>query len=250
MKSLSETILGRALGLLADAITRYRWLFLWPQIVLCGFCIVYTCQHLKFDANRDNLVGPGQKYHATYLKFKEEFPAQDDILVVVESDDPEKNRQFVERLGRRVEQETNRLFTSVLYRNDFKMLGNKALLFASEDDLKGLKAKLADYLPFIDKFTQSSNLVSLFDLINLQILHSKREANAENNALVSALPVLKGIVEQANAALERPGIPPSPGLAALFGAGDQQIYITEASNRIYLLTVQAQKDELNDEAVD
>ena len=83
------------------------------------------------------------------MRFKEEFPAQDDILVVVESDDAEKNRQFIERLGRRVEQETNQLFTSVLYRNDFKMLGNKALLFASEEDLKGLESKLNDYMPFI-----------------------------------------------------------------------------------------------------
>jgi len=56
MKSLSETILGRALGLLADAITRYRWFFLWPQIFLCGFCVIYTVQHLKFDPSRDNLV--------------------------------------------------------------------------------------------------------------------------------------------------------------------------------------------------
>ena len=42
MKSLSETILGRALGLLADAMTRYRWLFLWPQIFLFGLCVIYT----------------------------------------------------------------------------------------------------------------------------------------------------------------------------------------------------------------
>jgi hopanoid biosynthesis associated RND transporter like protein HpnN len=251
MKALSETILGRVLGLLADAVTRYRWLFFWPQILLCGLCVFYTVRHLTFDANRDNLVGPGQTYHANYLKYKEEFTNQDDILVVVESDDAEKNRQFIERLGRRVEQETNQLFTSVLYRNDFKMLGNKALLFASEDDLKGLESKLNDYMPFIQKFTEASNLVSLFDMINSQIYHSKRETNAENNALMSAIPVLKGIVDQAAASLERPGTPPSPGLAALFGAGDKDIYITEGTNNlIYLLIAQAQRDELNDKAVE
>ena len=81
-------------------------------------------------------------------------------------------------------------------------------------------------MPFIEKFTQASNLLSLFDLINAQIYHSKRESNAENNALISAIPVLKGIVDQAEASLERSGTPPSPGLAALFGAGDEQIYIT------------------------
>jgi hopanoid biosynthesis associated RND transporter like protein HpnN len=251
MKSLADTILGRALGLLADAITRYRWLFLWPQILLCGLCVVYTFQHLTFDPNRDNLVGSGKSYHSNYMAFKEEFPAQDDLAVVVESEDAEKNRQFIERLGRRVEQETNRLFTAVLYRNDFKMLGKKALLFVPEDDLKALKGKLTDYMPFIQKFTQSSNLVSLFELINSQIYHSRRESNAENSALMSAIPVLKGIIDQAAAALDRPGVPPSPGLAALFGAGDDQIYITEGTNnQIYLLTAQAQREDLNDAAVD
>lgn len=249
MKSLSETLLGRALGLLADAVTRYRWVFLWPQIFLFGLCVLYTIQHLKFDPSRDNLVGSGQTYHSNYMAFKKEFPAQDDLAVVVESEDPEKNRQFVERLGRRVEQETNHLFTAVLYRNDFKMLGKKALLFVPEDDLKELRARLKDYMPFIEKFTQASNLLSLFDLINSQIYHSKRETNAENNALISAIPVLRGIVDQAEASLERPGTPPSPGLAALFGAGDEQIYITQATNRIYLLTAQAQREDLNDEAV-
>src|ERR1700759_5415951 len=125
MKSLSDTILGRVLGLLADTITRYRWFFFWPQLVLAGFCVYYTVQNLKFDASQDNLVGPGQKYHANFLKYKAEFTNQDDLLVVVESDNAEKNRQFIERLGRRVEEDTNHLFTSILYRNDFKMLGNK-----------------------------------------------------------------------------------------------------------------------------
>jgi hypothetical protein len=49
---------------------------------------------------------------------------------------------------------------------------------------------------------------------------------------------LRRIVEQATAALERPGTPPSPGLTALFDAGpevEQQVYITFDEGRIYLV---------------
>jgi hopanoid biosynthesis associated RND transporter like protein HpnN len=249
MKSLGETFFGRALGLLADAVIRYRWLFLWPQILLCVLCVLYTVRHLQFDASQDNLVSSNEKYQHTYLKFKNEFPAQDDLAVVVESENPEKNRQFVERLGAKLEVET-KTFTNIIYRTDFKMLGRKALLFASEDDLKGLRDQLVNFLPFIQRFTGVTNLDALFGMVNDQFLHARNETNAQNDALIKAIPVLQRIVDQAAYSLQHPGIPPSPGIAALFGAGDEDIYITFDSNQIYLVTAQAVSDEASGEAVE
>jgi uncharacterized protein len=250
MKSLGETFFGRAFSLLAATVIRYQWLFLWPQLLLCGLCVLYTVKYLQFDPRQDNLVGSGKKYNQTYLKYKEEFPAQDDLAVVVESENPEKNRQFIERLGAKVEAE-KKTFTNVMYRTDIKMLGNKALLFASEDDLKGLRDQLVSFLPFIKEFSTVTNLDSLFAMVNDQFLHARNETNAQNNALIQAIPVLQRIVDQATYSLERPGIPPSPGIAALFGGGDEDIYITftNGPNRIYLLTAQAVSDDASDEAV-
>ena len=250
MKTLAETLFGRALGLLADAVIRYRWLFLWPQLFLCGLCIIYTVKYLEFDPRQDNLVGSGKKYNQTYLAFKKEFPAQDDLAVVVESESPEKNRQFVERLGAKLEVET-KTFTNVMYRTDIKMMGDKALMFASEDDLTGLRDQLASFLPFIEQFTKVTNLDSLFGMVNDQFLHAKNETNAQNDALIKAIPVLQRIVDQAAYTLQHPGMPPSPGIAALFGASDDDVYITftNGPNRIYLLTAQAVSDEASDEAV-
>ena len=62
-------------------------------------------KYLEFDTSRNNLVGANKKYHQNFLSFKKEFPTQDDLVVVVESDTPEKNRQFVERLGAKLEAE-------------------------------------------------------------------------------------------------------------------------------------------------
>ena len=77
--------------------------------------------------------GRRQELPPEFPRVQEEFPLQDDLVVVVESEDPEKNRQFVERLGARLEQETN-LFTDVFYKGDLKMLGQKALLFVPETE--------------------------------------------------------------------------------------------------------------------
>lgn len=268
IKRLTEdTLLARALGWLARAIFRHRRWFLYPQVLLFVFCVLYTARYLKFDTSRDDLVGSNKKYHQNFLKFKKEFPTQDDLVVVVESEDPEKNRQFVERLGARLEAETN-LFHDVFYKGDLKMLGSKALLFVPEEDLNDLKKTLSDYRPFLEKFTHTTNLVSLFGMINAQFRTAKAEQNAENESMLKAFPAVTRIVTQATAGLKRPGIAVSPGITALFSGAtpntndlsaatnnpaqeaDQQIYVTFAHGRIFLVTAQAPREQLNGESVE
>jgi len=249
MKKLTDTH-PVALGLawLARAIYRHRGLFFYPQLVLCALCVFYTVTHLNFDLRQDDLVGSDKKYHQNFLRFKKEFPTQDDLVVVVESENPEKNRQFIERLGARLDAETN-LFHNVMYKNDFNMLGSKALLFVPDKDLEELKHTLGDYRPFIQQFSHTTNLASLFGMINTQFRTAKREENAENRSLMKALPTLERILSQAHDSLRRSGSPPSPGVAAFFDAADK-VYVNYAEGRIFLLIAQAPTEELNDQAVE
>ena len=246
-----DSPVARLLAWLASVVLRHRRLFLYPQLALFVLCILYTVKYLEFDTSRNDLVGSNKKYHQNFLRFKEEFPTQDDLVVVVESENTEKNRQFVERLGAKLEAETN-LFHDVFYKGDPTMLGHKALLFVSESDLVDLSKTLKDFRPFIAQFTRTTNLISLFKMVCAQFRTAKQEANAENEALVNALPALKRIITQATDSLRRPGIPPSPGITALFdptGEAEQQIYITFAKGHIYLVTAQAPTDDLNSAAV-
>ncbi len=154
MRALSaDSLLARLLGRLAAAVCRYpRW-FIYPQVALFLASILYTANYLQFDPSQDNLVGSNQKYHQNYLRYKNEFPQhdEDDLVVMVESGDPEKNRQFIERLAARMAAETN-LFRDVFYKPDLKMMGTKALLLLPESDLQDFKTKLHDYQPFIRQF--------------------------------------------------------------------------------------------------
>jgi len=249
MKQLTDTNpVARGLAWLARAIFHHRGLFLYPQLALAALCIFYTVTHLNFDLRQDDLVGSDKKYHRNFLRFKKEFPTQDDLVVVVESENPEKNRQFVERLGARLDLETN-LFRDVMYKNDFNMLGSKALLFVPDKDLEELKHTLVDYRPFIQQFSHTTNLASLFGMINTQFRTAKREENAENRSMMKALPTLQRIITQARDSLHRPGSPPSPGVAAFFDAGEK-VYINYAKGRIFLLISQAATEDLNDDAVE
>ena len=207
-----DSFLARVLGKLATAICRHPGAFLWPQVVLLIASIAVTVLYLKFDMSQDNLVSSKQKYHKNYLDYKQEFNSrdEDDLVVVTESEDPEKNRQFIERLGAKLEVETN-LFRDVFYRADFKMMGSKALLLLSEEELAETKVRLGEYQPFIQRFTGATNLDSFYSLVNSQFRTASRETNAQTTALVQALPVLEKILTQATDSLKRSGAPPSPG---------------------------------------
>src|SRR5215468_3354686 len=252
IKRLTEnSLIARFLGGLAAAVIRYRSLFVYPQLALFALCIVYTWFNLKLDFSRDNLVGANKKYHQTFRNFKKEFPTQDDLVVVVQSENTEKNRQFVERLGAKLEMETNR-FRDVFYKGDPKMLGSKALQFFPEGDLKDLRKALQDYQPFLQQFTHTTNLQSLFEMVNTQFRTARDEKNAENDAMIKAMPALERIVRQARDSLRRSGTPPSPGITALFDAGpdaEQQMYVTFANGQIYLVTAQAPTEDQNADAV-
>lgn len=265
--SNTDNFFARLLGRLAWLVFHRRHWFVWPQLILFTLCVVYTIFNLQFDTSRDALVGADKRYHRNFLRFKKEFASADDLVVVVESENPEKNRQFVERLGAKIEAariripaqagaketvETN-LFARIFYKGDLKMLGTKALLFVPEENLIELQKKLEEYQPLIQPFTQTTNLVSLIQLVNNRFTNAKREQSAENDALVKALPALQRILAQATASLKRGGVPPSPGVFALFDESreaEQSVYITYANGQIYLATAQALTPQLDGEAVD
>ncbi len=252
MKALSaDTLLARLLSRLTTALCRHpRWFF-YPQLALFLICVLYTVGYLETDMNRDNLVGPNHKNHENYLRLQKEFPQQgNDLEVVVESESLEKNRQFVERIAAKMEAETN-LFRDVFYQQSLSVMGAKALLFADDDDLVGLKKELDDALPFLHQFTRTTNLITFFEQVNTDFRTAPRETNTQTESLIQAIPALTRIVTQATDCLGRPGTPPSPSVTSLFNAGSEtNIYVTFDHGRIFLVSAHAPTSELNSKAIE
>jgi hopanoid biosynthesis associated RND transporter like protein HpnN len=237
------------LARLAAVVIRHpRWV-LWPQVVMFVICVVYALPkpygHLDFDMNQDNLVGPNQKYHHNFLQFQKEFPQPDALVVVVESDNLEKNRQFIERIAAKMQAETN-LFQDVFYAQTPMIMGSKGLLYVPETNLVEMKMMLNAAQPFIRQFTRTTNLISFFEQINTAIRTAPREANADTDSLVNSLPALTHILTQAADSLQRSGTPPSPNIFTLFGGGEDAVlssYITFAHGRIFLAETHAPSAE-------
>lgn len=252
MSKAPSSLSGRMLTWLASSVVAHprRWVV--PQLLLFVAAVFFTVFHLQFKMDRNDLVSADDENHRNYLELAKEFPLQDEMVVVVESENRERNRQFVERLGARLEAETN-LFTDVFYKGDLKMLGDKALLFLPEKELIDLRDQLTSFRPFLENFTHATNLITFINLLNRQIRTADRSANAKNEELINALPAVGKILDQAADSLGRPGVPPSPGLAALFG-GDQEaeskMYVTYGEGKMYLVTARARSADLVNDAIE
>lgn len=237
MKALStDTFLARVLHWMALMVLRHpRW-FVWPQIILAIGSIAFTIAYLKFDPDQNNLVAPDLKYQQNFIRLQQEFPQQgNDLTVIVQSDDPEKNRQFVERLAAKMTPETN-LFCDVFYQHTLAAMGTKALFFVPEDDLGSIRDQLQSELPFIQQFTHTTNLPSFFEQINSMFRTASANTNAQTDSLIQSVPLLTGILNQATTSLQSSGRPVSPGVASLFGANDPaDVYITFNHGHIFLL---------------
>lgn len=234
----------RALSWLAGALCRHPGWFLWTQIPLFVAAVVFTVFQLEFDMDRNALVGEDKPSHRNFLAMRREFPSQDDIVVVVESEDHERNRQFVERLGARLEAESTavnptNVFGDVFFKGDIRLMGRKALLFFPETNLVEFTKALGDYRPFMDQFTGSTNLASLFGQVNRLIRSSGRQRDEKTDSFLKALPAMERLLRLATDALARPGSPPAPGVEALFGGGaeaERAKYLTFGGGRIYIVS--------------
>ena len=269
MKPLTNNnIVARSLALTARIAIRHRWAVVFVSVALFVVSLLITLKFpgIAFDTDRDNLVGANKKYHQNYLAFRKEFPQPDNLAVVVESDDMEKNRQFVERLAAKIQDDSvevevdgkkvqTNIFNDVFFKGSLSMMGNKALLFIPTNDLVQFRTQLQSYSKFVQQFLKTTNLVSFFDMVNSQFwqLRNAKEQSAETDSLVNSLPALERIVRQADNSMLRRGEAPSPGVTALFdpdGKADQQIYVTFDNGRIFLLSAHARSDDFNSLAVE
>ena len=251
MSPFSNTVSARLLRRLARVVCQHpRW-FVYPQIALALAGGLYTAAWLKLDMNWSHLVGTSRQQQRLYLKYRQEFPREEELVVVVQGG-RERNRQFIERLAARVAPQTN-LFTSLIYKGDLATLGPKALLLVPNEDLEEMRRVLHEYRPFIQEFAQATNLNSLFRLVNKQFRTAPGAPTAATEAMTERIPFLQRLIEQANQSLVRSGMPPSPGVETLFAGGEQAeqaIYLAFDEGRVYLLTVHPKSEALTPQAIE
>lgn len=251
MTPIFGSIFARCLRRVARAVCQYRKALVYPQILLALACLFYAARGLKLDLNRDHLIGSHSEFQRTYLHFREEFPSGDQLIVVVRSDNFERNRRFIERLAARVAAEP-KFFKDVYYKKDLTTLGPKALSLVSIKNLEQMQATLHEVRPLVQQFSVATNLESLFSLVNAQFFRAGAKSALATGVLSNAIPFLRQIVEHGTESLTHAGVPPPLGLEALVGGQEltsRSTYFTFAQGEIYLLTAGARSEPLTADAI-
>lgn len=251
MKRLSENRAGRLLHSLAEAVFRHpRW-FWYTQLVLVLVCLGYTITTLQLSTDKNDLISVQESYRRQFLEFKKEFKIHDNLFVLVESENREKNREFVERLAARLLGDGQ--FAEVYYRGGLKLMGPKALLFLPEETLAELQQDLRSYQPFLQDFSQATNLESFFALVNRQfrLRAPPLSEGPIDGAISGSLLTLRQVVDRASDCIESREVPLPPQITTLFGSRPEEngheLYLTFDRSRIYVLITQA-KDSNREKA--
>lgn len=101
----------------------------------CAASVVAFCTQLEFHTQRSDLISPDKEYQRRWQQYQAEFGVDDDIVAVVQGNDPQRLQQAVEALGAAIARRPD-LFDRLFYKVDLRHLRDRALLYLSTDDIR------------------------------------------------------------------------------------------------------------------
>lgn len=198
----------RYLSRLADFICRWPLAFVVSGILLAAVASVYAARHLEFKTSRNDLIGRDSEYWRLYSEYAREFHAEEDYIIVVESDQPMRNRAVIDALVTKVLSPANnpapgdaagaQLFThgDLYYRVNFDALKKWFLYYLSVDDLKQIQGSLKDFKQLLTILQHRSKLDTFFDSMNRMLMQMDGAPETQRRQMESFLPTVSAIVGQ------------------------------------------------------
>jgi len=250
----------RFLNRLADCVCRWPLIVVVASILLAGVVSFHAARHLEFKTSRNDLIGRDSEYWRLYSEYAHEFRGEEDYIIVVESDQPMRNRAVIDTLVTTLLSPTNnpapgdargaQLFTQddLYYRVDFDALKKWFLYYLSIDDLKQIRDSIKDFKQLLAILQHRPKLDTFFDSMNRMLMQMDGAPEAQRRQMESFLPTVSAIVGQMgrfNGQEEEGGLL-SPWASAFFseemvGEAEEQMrwqgYQTFRKGQMFLLLV-------------
>lgn len=158
---------GKERGLFR-VIARFPLLIVCLALILSAVSIFYTRDNLEFLTGRDDLMPKNSKFHRDYRDYRQEFGDQEEIVVVIESDSPEKAGRFGNELYGRLLKKKD-VFREVFYPYGLPFFQRNGLLFLPYDDLVSLSENLVKAEPVMKELSVSPSVQTLFTSLTAQM---------------------------------------------------------------------------------
>ena len=200
----------RTLSVLSRLICRWPWLFLLAGVLLAAGAAYLTVNFLGFKTSRNDLIGRDSEYWRLYSEYAKEFHAEEDYIIVVEGDQPTRNRDAVNALAKALlTPENNRdeafpgsqrfVADDVFYRVDFDALKRRYLYFLDVKDLNEIRGSLKDFKQLLAILQQRPQLDTFFDAMNQMLQQMETAPEAQRRQMEAFLPTITAIVKQMGA---------------------------------------------------
>lgn len=123
---------------------------------------------MEFLTGRDDLMPKNSPFQVDYRAYRAEFGDQEEIVVVIESDDAERATKAADALYARLNREKD-VYREVFYPGGLPYFRKNGLLFMPLEDIKRLRATLTMAAPVLKNLAASPSVQTLFTSLTHQI---------------------------------------------------------------------------------
>jgi len=149
-------------------VARYPRLILGLALLLSVISVLYTKQNMEFLTGRDDLMPRNAPFQVDYRAYRQEFGDQEEVVIVIESDDAEKATRCGDALYERLNREKG-LFRELFYPGGLPYFRKNGLLFMPLEDIKNLRSTLTMAAPVLKDLAASPSVQTLFTSLTGQI---------------------------------------------------------------------------------
>ena len=162
--------IGRAIAVAARTASRWPVVTVLLAAGLAAGAGVYTAHRITFVTSHLRLLPQHEPYVVRLKEYQRDFGELNDIVVAVESADPDRSKEYAARLVR--ELGAAGLASRITYRVDRAYFEGRGLLYLSVDELTTLRDRLFDYQEFIEAYAGHPTLPQLLEGLNQQIANA------------------------------------------------------------------------------
>jgi len=217
-------------------VARYPFLVLLAALILSAVSVMYTKDNLEFLTGRDDLMPKNSTFHGNYRDYRQEFGDQEEIVIVIESDDPERADRFARELHADLLKKKD-VFREVFYPGGLEFFRKNGLLFMPYEELHSLRENLAKAKPVLKDLAAAPSVQTLFtSLTNRMDDYLKQPPGSPGSA--ERLSELTFMLDKLGAGFDRFGKTEggSFSLNDLFSASGEESAFTKAA-RMQLITI-------------
>jgi hypothetical protein len=220
----------RFLNALANVVCGRPGLLIFLGVLLAIIAGIYTVHSLEFKTSRNDLIGRDSDYWRLYSAYAKEFHSEEDYVILVEGDQPERNKAAIDALVKGFLSPQNNphsgdepaaqhfVADDLFYQVNLQAFQRWFLYYLSMDDLNCLK----DFPQLVFVLQHQPNMSGFLHVANESLMQLGMAGADRKKCTLGFLPMMTTVVGQVGDLAVGTNAPEwhSPWMEAFIGPGD------------------------------